>query len=113
MSDPVPDPRVEILDADAAAFAVELRAEASGSGTAYEVEVAYRGAHPVRAAVRVLVELAAPDASVLVPGAFYGENRPATNDRVFPRFERGATSAEQHAAMVSDEWHLRADRAAT
>jgi hypothetical protein len=113
MPDPVPDPRVEILDADASAFAVELRAEASGSGTAYEVEVAHLGAEPVDAAVRVTLALDAPEAWVLIPGAFYGENRPAANDRVFPRFEPGATSAEQHAAMVSDEWHLRADRAAT
>ncbi|QNO37713.1 hypothetical protein H4J02_01305 [Protaetiibacter sp. SSC-01] len=110
---PVPDPRVEILDADAADFSVAVRAEAAGSGTAYEVEVAYRGDEPTDAAVRLVVELAAPDASVLIPGAFYGENRPAANDRVFPRFELGATSPEQHAAMVSDEWHVRADRAAT
>lgn len=113
MPDPAPEPRVEILDADAAAFSVELRAEAAGSGTAYEVEVAYRGAEPVDAAVRVTLALDAPEAWVLIPGAFYGENRPAANDRVFPRFELGATTPAQHAAMVSDEWHLRADRAAT
>jgi hypothetical protein len=111
--DPVPDPRVEILDAEPSAFTVEVRAEASGSGTAFEVEVAYRGAEAVHAGIRIVVELTAPDASVLIPGAFYGENRPAANDRVFPRFERGASSPAQHAAMVSDEWHLRADRAAT
>jgi len=109
----VPDPRVEILDAAADDFAIALRAEASGSGTAYAIEVSYHGAEPVEAAIRVVIELDAPAASVLIPGAFYGENRPAANDRVFPRFELGATSPEQHAAMVSDEWHLRADRAAT
>ena len=109
----VPDPRVEILDAAADDFAIALRAEASGSGTAYAIEVSYHGAEPVEAAIRVVIELDAPAASVLIPGAFYGENRPAANDRVFPRFELGATSPEQHAAMVSDEWHFRADRAAT
>nr|MDQ2698420.1 hypothetical protein [Actinomycetota bacterium] len=113
MPDSALAPRVEILDADAAAFAVAVRSEASGSGTAYTVEVTYEGAEAVDAAVRVVLELDAPGASVLIPGAFYGENRPAANDRIFPRFEPGATTSEQHAAMVSDEWHLRADRAAT
>jgi hypothetical protein len=32
---------------------------------------------------------------------------------VFPRFDSAATSPRDHAAMVSSEWHLRADRAAT
>jgi hypothetical protein len=49
----------------------------------------------------------------LVPGAFYGENRPAENTRAFPRFEIGASTPEQHAALVSDAWEFRADRAAT
>ncbi|HEY8588736.1 MAG TPA: hypothetical protein VIL55_04185, partial [Naasia sp.] len=49
----------------------------------------------------------------LIPGAFYGDNRPAENDRIFPRFEKGARTTEQAAAMVSDSWHFRADRAAT
>jgi hypothetical protein len=113
MPDSALAPRVEILDADAAAFAVAVSSEASGSGTAYTVEVSYGGVQPVRAAIRVVLGLDAPEASVLIPGAFYGENRPAANDRIFPRFELGATSPAQHEAMVSDEWHLRADRAAT
>src|SRR4051812_28398351 len=49
----------------------------------------------------------------LIPGAFYGENRPAENTRAFPRFEIGASSAEAHSALISDAWEFRADRAAT
>jgi hypothetical protein len=78
------------------------------------VTVAYTGTSPVTASIRVSLCLGdATDPWWLIPGAFYGDNRPAGNDRTFPRFETGASSQEQHAAMVSDEWHFRADRAAT
>ncbi|HEX4443639.1 MAG TPA: hypothetical protein VHZ81_08730 [Galbitalea sp.] len=78
------------------------------------VTVVYVGARPIIASVRVTVRITSARAPWwLIPGVFYGENRPADNDRVFPRFEIGASSAQQHAAMVSDEWHFRADRAAT
>jgi hypothetical protein len=84
--------------------------ERTGSG----VIVNFGGPAPVDASIRVSVALAdALDPWWLVPGAFYGENRPAGNDRIFPRFEAGAASPEQHAAMTSSEWHFRADRAAT
>ena len=79
-----------------------------------ELGVTWRGDEPARASVRVSSEL--PGASEpwwLIPGAFYGENRPAANDRVFPRFETGASTPDRHAEQVSDEWHFRADRAAT
>lgn len=46
----------------------------------------------------------------LIPGLFYGENRPAACERRFPRFEAGAADA---AGMVSDHWSFRSDRAAT
>jgi hypothetical protein len=78
------------------------------------ITVNYRGEAPTEASIRV--SLTVEDAASpwwLIPGAFYGDNRPADNDRVFPRFEIGASTAAQHAAMVSDEWHFRADRAAT
>jgi len=45
----------------------------------------------------------------LVPGVFYGENRPAGSTRLFPRFAVGGDLA----AMESDAWEFRADRAAT
>jgi hypothetical protein len=46
----------------------------------------------------------------LIPGLFYGENRPVDCDRRFPRFEAGA---DDPAGMVSDHWSFRSDRAAT
>ncbi|WP_199521596.1 beta-L-arabinofuranosidase domain-containing protein [Jiangella anatolica] len=46
----------------------------------------------------------------LIPGLFYGENRPADCERRFPRFEAGA---DDPAGMVSDHWSFRSDRAAT
>ncbi len=105
MTGSVPPLAVEVLDAPAADFDVRVE-----GGT---VTVSYRGAAPVEGAVRVTVAVPATDPWFLVPGAFYGENRPVDNDRAFPRYEAGASTAEQHAAMVSDEWHLRADRSAT
>jgi hypothetical protein len=78
------------------------------------VTAVYAGSSPVDASIRVTVTIdAASDPWWLIPGLFYGENRPADNDRVFPRFEIGASSPQQHELMVSDEWHFRADRAAT
>lgn len=46
----------------------------------------------------------------LIPGLFYGENRPVDCERRFPRFEAGAADP---AGMVSDRWSFRSDRAAT
>jgi hypothetical protein len=76
------------------------------------LDVEHRGQTPVEASIRVRALLpAAPEAPWwLVPGAFYGENRPLGCDRVFPRFEVGA---DDPAGMVSDHWEFRADRAAT
>jgi len=104
-------PDVEILDADAADFAVAVREDGDRRVIA---RVVFHGGSPVDAAVRVSVRM--PGAAApwwLIPGAFYGDNRPAANDRVFPRFEAGASDAGDHAAFVSDEWHFRSDRAAT
>jgi hypothetical protein len=75
------------------------------------LEVRYDGPHDLAASIRFRAELPAPVAPWwLVPGAFYGENRPADSRRVFPRFAVDATDPE---AMVSDHWEFRADRAAT
>jgi hypothetical protein len=105
-----PSPAVTILDADPRDFAIEVRRD----GDAHRVTVRLDGAHPVDAAVRVTVELdGANDPWWLIPGLFYGENRPAANDRLYPRFAAGARTPAQHAVFVSDEWHFRSDRAAT
>ncbi|UFU04473.1 hypothetical protein LQF12_07850 [Ruania suaedae] len=79
------------------------------------VTVRHTGAEPVAASVRLSAVVAGwspggQDPWWLIPGAFYGENRPAECERTFPRFALGAVDPE---AMVSPAWELRADRAAT
>ncbi|HVU92279.1 MAG TPA: hypothetical protein VHC23_08615, partial [Jatrophihabitans sp.] len=83
----------------------------TGSGRRdVRLAVRYDGDQPVAASVRVRVALAAAEPPWwLVPGLFYGENRPAGSARVFPRFAIGGDLAR----MESDRWEFRADRAAT
>lgn len=73
--------------------------------------VTWTGDSPVEAGIRV--ELALPpndDPQWLVPGVFYGENRPATCSRIYPRFTSGRVDVGR---MESDSWSFRADRCAT
>ena len=72
--------------------------------------VTYLGDEPVEAGIRYELELeAADDPRWLVPGVFYGENRPASCTRIYPRF-----AAETDVArMESPSWSFRADRCAT
>lgn len=106
-----PDLEVEILDADPTAFQIDQSWQQESHGWTVRVGVTARRA--ASGAVRVAVVVSdAVDPDVLIPGAFYGENRPAGNDRVFPRFRPGTDSPEDHAALVSSQWHLRADRCA-
>jgi hypothetical protein len=73
--------------------------------------VTWTGAEPVDAGIRVELELpASDDPDWLVPGLFYGENRPASCTRIFPRFTPGHTDV---ARMESAAWSFRADRCAT
>jgi hypothetical protein len=73
--------------------------------------VTYRGAEAVEAGIRVEVELApTDDPGWLVPGVFYGENRPEQSTRIYPRFAPGRLDPER---MESDAWSFRADRCAT
>ena len=44
------------------------------------------------------------------PAFFYGENRPESCTRIYPRFTPGALDVER---MESDSWSFRADRCAT
>jgi hypothetical protein len=75
------------------------------------LNVTYRGTEPVDAGIRVELELpSTDDPKWLVPGVFYGENRPKACTRVYPRFVRGRTDIER---MESDAWSFRADRCAT
>lgn len=96
------------------AFEVQEEWEQAEIGWTLRLRVSYGGGEAVDASVLAEAVVAdADDPWWLIPGAFYGENRPAGNARAFPRFEIGADSAEQQAALVSDAWEFRADRAAT
>jgi hypothetical protein len=70
----------------------------------------WTGDAPVEAGIRAELELpAVDDPKWLVPGVFYGENRPASCTRIFPRFTPGHVDVER---MESDAWSFRADRCA-
>ena len=76
-----------------------------------ERTVRYGGTRPAEAGIRIALELPpTDDPQWLVPGVFYGENRPETCTRIYPRFVRGYTN---HARMESYGWSFRADRCAT
>ena len=81
------------------------------SGFFYEDgTVWYRGLSPVEATVRLSLQLPpTDDPQWLIPGVFYGENRPAGSMRVFPRF----TQHVDVERMESNAWSFRADRCAT
>ena len=73
--------------------------------------VTYNGAAPVDAGIRVERMLPpTDDPQWLVPGVFYGENRPERCTRIFPRYTPGHVDVER---MESDAWSFRADRCAT
>ncbi|MDQ0643119.1 beta-L-arabinofuranosidase domain-containing protein [Microbacterium murale] len=98
----------EVLDADPALFRIDVHTD----GEIRRVRVRYLGTSPMAAAVRLSVRIAdAVEPWWLIPGLFYGDNRPAGNDRPYPRFE--AHPAADADPFVSDEWHFRSDRAAT
>ena len=70
--------------------------------------VTYEGAEPVDAGIRYELELpATDDPGWLVPGVFYGENRPESCTRIYPRFTPGRLDVER---MEADAWSFRADR---
>src|SRR5688500_7699402 len=73
--------------------------------------VTYEGAAAVDAGIRVELELpATEDPTWLVPGVFYGENRPEACTRIYPRFTPGRVDVER---MEADYWSFRADRCST
>lgn len=75
------------------------------------VTLSYTGVTPVDASVRLSVQLSeTDDPGWLVPGVFYGENRPAEAVNVCPRFTPGHVDVGR---MESDSWSFRADRCAT
>src|SRR5215203_2739483 len=73
--------------------------------------VTYEGGAPVEAGIRFELELpATEDPRWLVPGVFYGENRPETCTRIYPRFTPEHVDLGR---MESHAWSFRADRCAT
>ncbi|WP_051425499.1 hypothetical protein [Jiangella gansuensis] len=127
--------RVEVLDADgvvvgtaeldgghdlsAQVVAGPLRIEAeagSAAGRAGAVvdlvlDVVNAGDDPFTGHLRLVADVAgAAEPWWLIPGLFYGENRPEACERLFPRFAPGADDPD---GMVSDHWSFRSDRAAT
>jgi hypothetical protein len=111
--------RIELLAADGTAapdgFVLERRLESLDgdlTGAVLTLEVTWTGTEVVERGVRIGLELASDDAppAWMIPGLFYGENRPTGCRRVFPRYERGADDPQ---GMVSEHWSFRADRAAT
>ena len=70
--------------------------------------VTWTGEAPIEAGIRFELEVDGED--WLVPGVFYGENRPEACTRIYPRFTPGRVDVER---MESDAWSFRADRCAT
>ncbi len=94
----------------AAEPAIELEVERLASGRA-RVTATCTAEQPVEAGVRVELRLdPTDDPAWLVPGVFYGENRPARTSRLYPRFTPDRTDV---GAMESETWSFRADRCAT
>jgi hypothetical protein len=76
-----------------------------------ERTVRYAGTEPVDAGIRVALDVRpTDDPKWLVPGIFYGENRPERCTRLYPRFTPGRVDIGR---MESDSWSFRADRCAT
>lgn len=111
-----PRPEVRVSAVGPAADDLHLEEEWTDApiGWHLTIRASFTGAAPAEGSVLVEAPVhGADDPWWLIPGAFYGENRPAANTRAFPRFEVGADTREQHEALVSDTWEFRADRAAT
>jgi hypothetical protein len=70
--------------------------------------VTWTGSEPVEAGIRFELELEG-EPGWLVPGLFYGENRPAGCTKLYPRFAE-RLDVER---MESPSWSFRADRCAT
>jgi hypothetical protein len=83
-------------------------------GVSATITATYRGTAPTEARLRVSASLADADNPYwLIPGLFYGENRPTDNGRLFPRFARDTDEPADPHRFVSPAWSFRADRAAT
>ncbi|CAL8972650.1 hypothetical protein CELL_01348 [Cellulomonas sp. T2.31MG-18] len=118
---PVPPVRVtsdggSAVHATGSALGLEVSARWSAPSSTgrreVRVDVRCTGTQPVDACLRIAVDLPTDPEPPwwLVPGVFYGENRPAGCARLFPRFAPASLDLQE---MVSDRWAFRADRAST
>jgi hypothetical protein len=116
------DLRVEVLAPEgvpdapsSAAWSVEVAVDPGRvAGTAdVEVTVRYAGQDPIDRAIRVSLVLTGPPRAPhwLVPGLFYGENRPAGCRVRYPRWVPGPEAVDE--PLSASGWSFRADRAAT
>ncbi|WP_127573346.1 hypothetical protein [Georgenia faecalis] len=91
------------------ALAVQLELGPADAAGAHPVRVSCTAVRAVEATVRLRVDLpGVAEPWWIVPGLFYGENRPVGSDRPFPRF-----AVDPDDPMASPTWEFRADRAAT
>jgi hypothetical protein len=73
--------------------------------------VTWTGSEQVEAGIRIELELPPTDEPAwLVPGLFYGANRPESCTRIYPRYTTGRPDVDQ---MESPSWSFRADRCST
>ena len=92
-------------------FRTELTTRTSGWRTEHSLTVRFTGAAPTMARIRVDHSWPAVEPPFwLLPGLFYGPNRPDGCVRPFPSFRPGRVDP---AEMVSDAWMFRTDRLAT
>lgn len=90
---------------------IEASERVDGQRTDVTLRVTCTAAAPVEAGLRVELRLdETADPGWLVPGLFYGENRPTACTRIYPRFVQEDGDVER---MESPSWSFRADRAAT
>jgi hypothetical protein len=98
----------------AAPFAATLAIEsADGPASGLDATLEIECLAPGGADAGVVVALRLPPTAAprwLIPGLFYGENRPAACRRLFPRY---SLDGDDLSAFVSSHWGFRADRAAT
>src|SRR4051794_6454903 len=102
-----------VFGAAGASFSAHARWSAPDALRGRDVELSVTCIAPGRtdASIGVALELAGtPMPWILIPGLFYGENRPSDCRRLYPRWALGPNDPER---FVSDRWAFRSDRAAT
>jgi hypothetical protein len=112
VADVTPAFGVVVLAADPAGLSVTPLVSQEGIGRyAVRLEVTCVADEPMVAGVRVELRLGpADDPGWLVPGVFYGENRPTACRVRYPRF---TVDGPDPAQLESAAWSFRADRCAT